>query len=67
MKQTKVLEWWKSNESKLPHWAEACKCALLVQPSSAAVERVFSLLNNSFSKQQEHSMEDYIDAYNKRD
>ena len=40
---TNVLEWWKSNESKLPHWAEACKRALLVQHSSAAVERGFSL------------------------
>ena len=69
---TDVLEWWKSNETKLPHWAEACKRAFLVQPSSAAVERVFSLLNNSFCKQQEHSMEDYIESslmlqYNKRD
>lgn len=54
---TDVLEWWKRNKSNLPHWAEACKCALLIQPS--AVERVFSLLNNSFCKQQENSMEDY--------
>ena len=46
---TDVLEWWKSNESKLPHWAEACKRALLVQPSSAAVE--------SSSTTQENSME----------
>ena len=59
---TDVLEWWKTNESKLPHWAEACKHALLVQPSSAAVERVFSLLNNSFCKQQQRSMEDYIES-----
>ena len=27
---TDVLQWWKSNKSKLPHWAEACKRALLV-------------------------------------
>ena len=44
---------------------------LVVNPSSAAVERVFSLLNNSFKKQQELSMEDYIESslmlqYNKR-
>ena len=69
---TDVLEWWKSNETKLPHWAEAYKRALLVQPSSAAVESVSSLLNNSFCKQQEHSMEDYIESslmlqYNKRE
>ena len=42
-----VLEWWRDNEHKLPHWSAACKHALEVNPSSAAVERVFSLLNNS--------------------
>ena len=33
---------------------------LLVQPSSAAAERVFSLLENSFSKQQTRSLENYV-------
>ena len=32
---------------------------VLVQPSSAAAERVFSMLNSSFSEQQESSLEDY--------
>ena len=27
-----------------------CKTAVLIQPSSAAAERVFSLLNNSFKE-----------------
>ena len=35
---------------------------LLIQPSSAAAERVFSLLN-SMSSQQRNSLEDYIAAY----
>ena len=35
---TDVLKWWKRDELKLPDWAEACKCAHLVQPLSAAVE-----------------------------
>ena len=66
-----ILQWWKDNEQTLPHWSAACKQILLVNPSSAAVERVFSLLNNSFKKQQELSMEDYIESslmlqYNKR-
>jgi len=33
---------------------------LLVQPSSMAAERVFSLLQNSFSHVQQSSLEDYI-------
>ena len=32
----------------------------LIQPSSAAAERVFSILASSFGKQQESSLEDYI-------
>ena len=56
-----VLKWWMNNEHKLPHWSAACKRAVLVNPSSAAVERVFSLLSNSSNKQQEHAMEYYID------
>ena len=37
----------KNHQNDLPAWAEACKLVLLVQPSSAAAERVFSLLENS--------------------
>ena len=33
---------------------------LLIQPSSAAAERVFSLLENSFTKRQERSLQDYV-------
>ena len=67
-----IIEWWRDNEHKLPHWSAACKRALLVNPSSVAVERMFSFLNNSFNKQQEFAMEDYIQSslmlqYNKRD
>ena len=43
-----VLKWWEKQEEKLPHWAATCRQVLLGQPSSAAVERVFSSLQNSF-------------------
>ena len=33
------LEWWESNEERLPNWASAFKKHVLVQPSSAAAER----------------------------
>ena len=43
-------DWWMKHETELPHWSKACKMVLLVQPSSAAAERVFSLLSNSFTE-----------------
>ena len=55
-------QWWKNHESELPNWSTACKLAFLVQPSSAAAERVFSLLPNSFTERQARFMEDYIET-----
>ena len=57
-----VLEWWKQNASALPNWSEAARKILLIQPSSAAAERVFSLLTNSFGNQQDSSLQDYIES-----
>ena len=42
-----------------------------IQPSSAAFERVFSLLKNSFGVQQDNALKDYVEAslmlqFNKR-
>ena len=41
-----VLDWWKQNEDVLHNWSSVARKVLLIQPSSAAEERVFSLLNN---------------------
>ena len=54
--------WWKNNEQVLPNWSSTCKSVLLLQPSSAAAERVFSILSNSFTDRQEHSLKDYIET-----
>ena len=35
------VAWWKSHALELPKWANALRLVLLVQPSSAAAERVF--------------------------
>ena len=43
----KKVEWWRQNEDNLPHWVGAVKMVLLLQPTSAAAERVFSLLRLS--------------------
>ena len=40
--------------------ALVCKLVSLLQPSSATADRVFSLLENSFCKRQERSMQDYV-------
>ena len=56
------LAWWKSHQHELPTLSKACKTALHIQPSSAAVGRVFSLLNNSFKENQARAFEDYIET-----
>ena len=64
-------KWWERHREDLPHWASGFRKVVLLQPSSAAAERVFSLLTNAFGHLQESSLEDYISAsimfqYNKR-
>ena len=44
---------------ELPHWS---RMILLIQTSSAASERVFSLLNNTFNEQQQGCLEDYVET-----
>ena len=57
-----VPDWWQRHEQELPHWCAAFKLVLVVQPSSAAAERVFSLLQNSFNQGQSSSLEDYTET-----
>jgi len=57
-----TLTFWKQYASNFPKWKEAAAKVLLLQPSSAAVEHVFSLLKNSFGDQQLKSLEDYVEA-----
>ena len=54
------MEWWKLNSELLPTWCIVAKKMLLLQPSSASVERVFSLMNSTFGDQQDNSLQDYI-------
>lgn len=65
------VQWWRKHGEELPRWSKALEKALLVQPSSAGAERVFSLLSNTFGDHQYNSLEDYIETslmlqYNKR-
>ena len=54
------LEWWKNHTADL-HWSAAAAAdVLLVQPSSAAAERIFSLLKASLIPQQDATLNDHI-------
>ena len=55
------LTWWAAHQDTLPQWSALVRKVLLVQPSSASAERVFSLLA-TLSAQQEAALEDYIEA-----
>ena len=56
------VKWWCQHVERLPRWSAAVKQVPLVQPSSAAAERAFSLLSAAFSDQQDSSMADYLQA-----
>ena len=56
------LLWWSRNEATLPNWSSAVKKVLLVQPSSASAERVFSLMNNFFGNQQDAALEETVEV-----
>ena len=64
--------WWSRQESFLPTWCAAAKVIALISPSSAAVERVFSILRRHFGDDQKRSLEDYVEGsvmleYNSKD
>lgn len=52
------VAWWKRHATELPKWADAFRYIVLVQPSSAAAERVFSI---QFTAQQQSSLDDYVE------
>ena len=60
--EEKKMEWWQAHADRLPNWSMAAKKTLLVQSSSAAAERVFSILAASFNDQQDRALADYLQA-----
>lgn len=66
-----VLKWWRTNKPWIPAWATAARICFAFQPSSAAAERVFSLVEAMFGKDQSTVLADMIQGstmlrYNKR-
>jgi hypothetical protein len=46
------FQWWVRNKTKLPYFCAGAFKVALLQPSSACVERVFSMLSSTFSDSQ---------------
>ena len=53
--------WWKEARSALPNFALVLRAVLCHSPHSCAVERLFSVLNNTFDEQQTNAYSDYIE------
>ena len=66
-----VLAFWRKEGTKIPAWRKVAKIVFTITPNSASSERVFSLLEAMFGKDQDLSLSDRIQGslmlrYNKR-
>ena len=57
-----IAKFYADNKARLPEFSELFRDLALITASSAAAERVFSLFNNTFGKQQQGAYEDYIET-----
>ena len=60
--KTPLLQFWEQHKRTLPTWYVGFQVIALLQPSSAAAERVFSQLRSTFGDQQGSTLEDYKEA-----
>ena len=66
-----LLSWWRHNHPQIPTWAKAARMIFSMQCSSAASERVFSLVESMYGHEQHSALADQLQAgvmlrYNKR-
>ena len=57
-----LWEFWRDKRMRYPHWYSVAKDMALMQPSSAFMERVFSILRACMDDRQESSYSDRIAA-----
>ena len=57
-----LWQFWHDNRLKLPRWYDVAKDIELIQPSSAFMERVFSILRACMDERRESSFSDRIAA-----
>jgi hypothetical protein len=56
-----LLEWWRSKQALLPNFSRLAFIVAVVSPSSATVERVFSLLRTLIHDHQDSALEDFVE------
>lgn len=56
-----LVLWWQHNKT-LTAWARFARRMFLMQPSSASVERVFSVLTSTFGDNQANCLNDYVET-----
>ena len=61
-KDSDMMEIYWNNTTRLPTLCKFYMLLLLLQPSSASVERAFSLLNHMLNDQQHGVLQDYLEA-----
>ena len=66
-----LLTWWGAYNPQFPRWAKAARIIFALAPSSAASERVFSLVKSMFGIEQLTAMADFVQGslmlrYNQR-
>lgn len=54
--------WWRQHRLELPAWYSSLAKVAVFQPSSACVERVFSVVNNLYDEQQGSALQDHLEA-----
>ena len=54
-----AMLFWRQHRLSLPHWSRLAFIVALFQPSSAAAERVFSMMEARFDDTQSNALEDY--------
>ena len=57
-----LWEFWRDSRLRLPHWYGVANDIALIQPSSAFMKRVFSILRSCMDERQERSFSDRIAA-----
>ena len=57
-----IMPFWASRHKELPTWSKLVTFMATVVPSSAAAERVFSILKSQFGDTQTAALDDYVSA-----
>ena len=57
-----VLKWWRCHARCIPQWATAARIMFAISPSSAAAERVFSILATSFDSTRDCALGDLVEG-----